>query len=120
MAFRERIGAGRVLILADIQVKYAEMIAPRTLAASAREAAAAGADAVVVTGGRTGEPPSAREVLDARDGAGDCPVLVGSGLAADNTRALLEVADGAIVGTSLMRDGRAAFERIAALTSARP
>jgi hypothetical protein len=120
VAYRERIGAGSVLILADIQVKYAEMLAPRTLALSAREATAQGADAVIVTGLRTGEPPSAREVLDARDGAGDCPVLVGSGLTAGNARALLGVADGAIVGTSLMHDGRAAFDQIAALASARP
>jgi uncharacterized protein len=120
VAYRERIGASRVLILADIQVKYAQMLAPRTLGESARDAREQGADAIVVTGTRTGEPPSPQDVLAAREGAGDCPVLVGSGLAPGNARGLLEVADGAIVGTSLMRDGRAAFEQIAALTSARP
>jgi membrane complex biogenesis BtpA family protein len=120
MAYRDRIGAQRVLILADIQVKYAQMLAPRTLGESAREACELGADAIVVTGTRTGEPPAPEDVLAAREGSGDCPVLVGSGLAPENARALLEVADGAIVGTSLMRDGRAAFEQIAALTSARP
>ena len=36
-----------------------------------------------------------------------------------DARALLAVADGAIVGTSLMRGGRACFDQIAALTSAR-
>ena len=120
VAYRERIGARRVLILADIQVKYAQMLAPRTLGESARDAHEQGADAIVVTGTRTGEPPSPQDVLAAREGAGDCPVLVGSGLAPGNACGLLEVADGAIVGTSLMRDGRAAFEQIAALTSARP
>jgi uncharacterized protein len=119
VAHRARIGAERVLILADIQVKYAEMIAPRTLAASAQDAAEQRADAVVVTGTRTGEPPSPQDVLAARSGAGECPVLVGSGLAPGNARPLLEVSDGAIVGTSLMRGGRARFEQIAALTAAR-
>ena len=58
-----------------------------------------------------GRAASPQDVLAAREGAGDCPVLVGSGLAPGNARALLEVADGAIVGTSLMRGGRAAFEQ---------
>ena len=120
IAYRERIGARHVLVLADIQVKYAQLLAPRTLGESARDAREQGADAILVTGSRTGEPPSPEDVLAAREGAGDCPVLVGSGLAPGNARGLLEVADGAIVGTSLMRDGRAAFEQIAALMSARP
>ena len=37
IAYRARIGAERVLVLADIQVKYAQMIAPRTLGESARD-----------------------------------------------------------------------------------
>ena len=83
------------------------MLVPRTLAVSARAAREQGADAIVVTGTRTGHAPSPDELLAAREGAGDCPVLIGSGLAPDNARALLEAADGAIVGTSLMTDGRA-------------
>ena len=120
IAYRARIGAERVLVLADIQVKYAEMIAPRSLGESARAACEAGADAIVVTGTRTGEAPSPHEVLAAREGAGDCPVLVGSGLAPANARELLAVADGAIVGTSLMHEGRATAAQVAAVTSARP
>ena len=120
IAYRARIGAERVLVLADIQVKYAEMIAPRSLGESARAACEAGADAIVVTGTRTGEAPSPHEVLAAREGAGDCPVLVGSGLAPANARELLAVADGAIVGTSLMHEGRATAAQVAAVASARP
>jgi membrane complex biogenesis BtpA family protein len=119
IAYRARIGAERVLVLADIQVKYAQMIDPRPLAESARAAREAGADAIVVTGTRTGEAPSPQEVLAARDGAGDCPVLVGSGLAPDNARELLEAADGAIVGTSLMREGRANPAQVAAIAAER-
>ena len=58
-------------------------------------------------------------VLAAREGAGDCPLLIGSGLAPANARELLEVADGAIVGTSLMRAGKATAEQVTALTAAR-
>jgi uncharacterized protein len=119
VAYRDGIGAARVLILADIQVKYAEMTTPRALADSARQARAQRADAIVVTGRRTGHPPAPDALLAAREGAGDCPVLIGSGLAPSNARALLEVAHGAIVGTSLMTGGRATSEQVAALTAAR-
>jgi membrane complex biogenesis BtpA family protein len=119
IAYRAAIGAEHVLVLADVQVKYAQMLTPRTLAESARRAREAGADAIVVTGTRTGEPPSPDEVRAARDGAGSCPVLVGSGLDPGNAAPLLAVADGAIVGTSLMRDGRATPEQVTALTAAR-
>jgi uncharacterized protein len=119
LAYRAAIGAEQVLVLADVQVKYAEMLAPRTLAESARSARSAGADAIVVTGTRTGEPPSANELQAAKQGAAGCPVLVGSGLAPGNAAALLASADGAIVGTSLMQDGCATPERVSAVTAAR-
>jgi uncharacterized protein len=84
-------------------VKYARMLVERSLAESARLARKAGADAVVITGTRTGEPPSLADLADARLGAGDIPVLVGSGFSSENAASLLSAADGAIVGTSLKR-----------------
>ncbi len=101
LRYRRSLGADSILILADIQVKYARMLEDRTLAKSARLAREAGADAVVVTGPRTGEPPSVAEIENARRGASEIPVLVGSGLSSSNAAGLLSVADGAIVGTSL-------------------
>lgn len=101
LRYRRRLGAEEVLVLADVQVKYARMLEPRPLLDSARLAREKGADAVVVTGRVTGEAPSVEELKDARAGAGELPVLVGSGLDPDKARELLSVADGAIVGTSL-------------------
>ncbi len=118
IAYRAAIGAESVLVLADVQVKYAEMVRPRPLAESARIAREAGADAIVVSGTRTGEPPSPDELRSAQAGACGCPVLVGSGLAPDNAAALLASADGAIVGTSLMTGGRATPEQVGALNAA--
>lgn len=104
-----------VLIFADVQVKYATMIEPRTLEASARLAALHGADAVVVTGDRTGHAPTTLNLEEAARGiaAAGCeiPVLIGSGFDPQNARSLLRAADGAIVGTALMRQG--AIEDIA-------
>jgi membrane complex biogenesis BtpA family protein len=101
LAYRRTIDAEQILILADIQVKYATMIEPRPIGESAALAREKGADAVVVTGRASGQAP---EELDLRDAARGLPVLIGSGLHSGNTR-LLDACDGAIVGTALMRDG---------------
>jgi membrane complex biogenesis BtpA family protein len=101
LQYREAIGAGNVLILADIQVKYATMIEPRSLADSARIAGEMGADAVIVTGTESGNAPTITALRQAAQGV---PVLIGSGLTPKNARRLLAECDGAIVGTSLMKD----------------
>jgi membrane complex biogenesis BtpA family protein len=118
LAYRAALGAADVLVLADIQVKYAQMLEPCTLGESATRARHAGADAIVVSGTRTAEPPSLGELADARAAAAGIPVLVGSGLDPANVRELLAVADGAIVGTSLLRDGHAQLEAVQALVDA--
>lgn len=104
--YRQEIAAMDVLILADIQVKYATMIDDRSLRESARLACISGADAVVVTGDETGDAPTIGQLRAVRDGVDglDIPVLIGSGLDSANASKLLAECDGAIVGTALMRD----------------
>jgi membrane complex biogenesis BtpA family protein len=101
MAYRRAIGAENVLVLADIQVKYARMTVERSLAESARLAREHGADAAIVSGVRTGDPPVAADLIDAKRGAGPMPILIGSGTDAGNACALLAACDGTVVGTSL-------------------
>jgi membrane complex biogenesis BtpA family protein len=107
--YRDQHAPG-VLILADIQVKYASMIQNRPLVESAELAARAGADAVIVTGDATGDAPRVDHLAEAAKGiAGSgqrIPVLIGSGLNAQNAMPLLQSCDGAIVGTSLMTDSK--------------
>ena len=110
--YRLSIGAEDVLILADIQVKYAKMVNPRSLAASAKEAERRGADAIVVTGDRSGDAPTVEQLHEAAQGL---PVLAGSGLTADNAARLLDACDGAIVGTSLLTDRAVDADPVAAL-----
>lgn len=105
LAYRASIGADAVLILADIQVKYATMLQERPLAESARLASAHQADAVVVTGRASGDAPDLEQLRAAMSGA-DVPVLIGSGLKPDNIGQILPASDGAIAGTALMRDRR--------------
>lgn len=101
--YRKKIDAADVLILADIQVKYATMIRPRSLAESASIAAEEEADAIVVTGTETGSAATIEDLREAASGTG-IPVLIGSGFDAENGAGLLTACDGAIVGTSLMRE----------------
>ncbi len=101
-AWRARLGAAGVTLLATIHPKHYALLEPRTLDGSAREALAWGADAVVVTGAVTGKAPDPVRVATVRRALGpDALVVVGSGLDASNAAALLEHADGAIVGTAL-------------------
>lgn len=102
LKYRRAIGADSVLILADIQVKYATMVEPRPLRESARIACEKGADALIVTGDASGDAPTVDHLRETADS--DVPVLIGSGLTAANAEALLAECDGAIVGTSLMQN----------------
>lgn len=119
ITYREKSGASDVLIMADIQVKYATMLEDRSLQESARLACLKGADAIVVTGDETGDAPTVQQLRQARSGvvAGgfDVPVLIGSGLAADNALELLAECEGAIVGTALMRSRKVDASAIQAL-----
>lgn len=121
IVYRLSIGAEHIAIFADIQVKYASMLEPRPLAESARLAGRHGADAIVVTGDASGDAPVPETVADAAAAAA-VPVLIGSGFDARNADVLLESADGAIVGTALMKnrrvDRRAAERLIARVRSA--
>ncbi len=102
---RERL-CPQVAILADVHVKHATPLGDETVEEAAIETLGRGlADALVVSGTRTGSPPSLEELTRVRERVGPAPLLVGSGLDVTNARELLSVADGAIVGTSLKRDG---------------
>jgi len=102
---RHALGA-EVKILADVLVKHAVPLGPVDLGLMARETAYRGlADGLIVTGPVTGLPAAAGDVRLARQSVPDRLLLVGSGVDPDNAPDLLRYADGAIVGTSLKRDG---------------
>ncbi len=66
------------------------------------------ADAIIVTGSVTGDAPTVEQIQQAIKGVTESvlqvPVLIGSGLNAENVNPLLSMVGGAIVGTSLMKD----------------
>lgn len=98
---RRRLQAEGVTLLATVHPKHYTLLEPRTLEQSTREALAGGADGVVVTGAATGSAPDPDRVRRVKAAAGAAPVLLGSGLTAENAPLLLPHCDGAIVGTAL-------------------
>jgi membrane complex biogenesis BtpA family protein len=111
-----------VQIFADVHVKHATPIGATSLMESAAETLErGGADAVILTGGRTGSAPEAEDLMKVRERIGSHPILVGSGLDAANAGALLEHTSGAIVGSSLKEAGIHSpiqLERVQALRAA--
>ncbi|SDJ21514.1 hypothetical protein SAMN05216226_101170 [Halovenus aranensis] len=112
---RERLDA-EVAVFADIDVKHATQLGTRDRATLVRETIDRGlADAVVVSGPETGEPADDEDLLvtlDGRDEATrDVPVFIGSGVTPETAPALLDRADGAIVGTAL-KDGEQTTNRV--------
>jgi len=91
-----------VKIFADISVKHAIPLVRIPIEREAREAAYRGkADGLIVTSQETGSPPQLEIVQRVKNAVTDVGILVGSGITPKNVEELLEVADGAIVGTSL-------------------
>ncbi len=102
-----RLLAADVKIFADVQAKHGVPVAPVELEQEARDSVGRGlADALIVSGTATGEATSLEDVKRVRSAVREVPLLVGSGVTPESVVDLFSVADGAIVGTALKRDGR--------------
>jgi membrane complex biogenesis BtpA family protein len=101
LRYRRQIGATGVAVFADIKKKHCAhaITADVDHAETARTAAFFGADGVIVTGTRTGVAPAADDLREVR-AAVTLPVLVGSGVTADNLPDLLPDASALIVGSA--------------------
>jgi len=106
-----------VLIFADHLVKHATPLGPVDEIQAARDLRERGlADAVIVSGRETGAEVDDRRFQLVRN-AIDAPLLIGSGLTAENAPRFYE-ADGAIAGTSLKREGVVDRGRVEQLVAA--
>ena len=109
LRLRDRLDAD-IAVLADVDVKHSAPLGERSVREELCDVCERGlADAVVVSGPATGEQVEEAALgaaIEARDEvASETPVLVGSGVTADNAADLLAAADGAIVGTALKEGG---------------
>ena len=93
------------LIFADVNGKHTYGVPGISIEDAIHDAIEAMADAVIVTGKFTGQNPSIEDIKKLRSCFGDFPIIIGSGVNADNVNEYLEYADGVIVGSSLKVDG---------------
>lgn len=106
MRYRAALFGDDIKILADVHVKHGShaIVADRSLAEQTRDNEFFDADVLIATGNRTGDETKLDEIRGIKDHT-SLPVIVGSGMTEQNARTILSVADGAIVGSSLKRNG---------------
>lgn len=109
LRYRQRLGAERVAILADVHVKHARQLVATSLEEALADTVKRGlADGVIITGTATGAPidPAMLARAHAQTLSHKVPLYAGSGVTEKNIATLLPYVDGVIVGTWLKEDGR--------------
>ncbi len=94
-----------IKIFTDVHIKHSAPLVNRPLGDSALDAKYFLSDAVIISGTHTGKETKLEDLKEAKDAVEDFPVLVGSGFRKEHAAKILAIADGAIVGTSLKKDG---------------
>lgn len=104
--YRALLRADEVRFFADVHVKHGShaIVADRSLEEQTLDAEFFDADVLIATGQRTGGESDLRE-LETIKGTAGLPVVVGSGVTPENAESTLNIADGAIVASSLKTDG---------------
>jgi uncharacterized protein len=106
LRYRRELGCD-VKILADVLVKHAQPLGTPHLTTAVCDTIERGlADAIILSGWSTGKPPSLEDLKLATMAAKGIPVLIGSGADWENISKLITAADGAIVSSSLKRQGK--------------
>lgn len=103
--YRAAIGAGNVLLFDNIQPEFASALGRRSVADRARGAAFLGVDAILISGPAAGTPLEMSDLKAAKEAVPGVPVVANTGVRAETVAEIFKVADGAIVGTSLKREG---------------
>jgi membrane complex biogenesis BtpA family protein len=103
--YRHAIGGDEIAIFTNVTPEFSRSMSGRPVAERARGAAFLGADALLISGPQAGAPVNLAELREAKESAGDVPVLANTGVNDQNAAEILATADGVIVGTHLKIDG---------------
>jgi len=107
LRYRSELGANHIKIMADVDVKHSAPLAPRPIKDEVEDTVKrALADAVVLSGAGTGKPVSPEILSAVSKASAGVPVVIGSGVTAQNIAELKPLAWGFIVGTSIKVDGK--------------
>lgn len=106
LRYRRELGCD-VKVFADVLVKHARPLGSPNLTTAVQDTIERGlADAVILSGWATGNPPSLEDLELASAAANGTPVFIGSGADWENIPTLMTAADGVIVSSSLKRQGK--------------
>ena len=106
IAFRDKIRANDIRILADAKVKHAYSLSRRPIEESAAEILHFKAEELVITGRFTGDMPALEDLIAVRHALPDSYINIGSGTTPENIKTLAEYANATIVGTYFKVNGR--------------
>lgn len=96
-----------VQIWADVNVKHAAPLTAMSLVQETEDMCQRGlVDAVIVSGEATGKATSLNDLQIVKK-ASSVPVVIGSGMSLENVEALIEHADGFIIGSYFKKEGKA-------------
>ncbi len=104
--YRSWLKGHDIAIFSDVHVKHGAhaIVSDRSLPELTRDSEFFDADAVIVTGQRTGDGANLEDLATVR-GATSLPVLVGSGVTPDNVAAIFGHANAVIVASALKHGG---------------
>lgn len=106
MRYRDRLGRRDLAMLYNVSAEFAYSLDRRPLPERARSAAFSSVpDAVLVSGGMTGEAADMSDLVAVKAALPDVPVLANTGVRRETVAEVLRVADGCIVGSALKVDG---------------
>ena len=104
---RKELGAEHIQVFADVKKKHGShsLTIDLDIAEEIRQAEFFLVDGVIVTSQFTGSSPDKDDLRKAKS-ATELPVLIGSGMTAENIREYMTLADGFIVGSYFRKDGK--------------
>jgi len=105
MRFKSQIGAENIRVFFNVVPEFASPLGVRSPVDRAKSAVVSSlADVILVSGKMAGAEADLSVIRDVKKSV-DVPVLVNTGVKLGNVEDYLSVADGAIVGSSLKKDG---------------
>lgn len=107
LRYRKQIGAEHIQIFTDIKKKHSShaLTSDISIVETAKAAEFFLSDGVIVTGASTGQKALVEQVKSVKE-AIKIPVIIGSGITAENIHEYWDFADGFIVGSSLKKEGK--------------
>lgn len=94
------------LVFADVDVKHSVPLVREPIEDLVLRCKEEGADAVILTGTKTGENAKIEDIISVKEKIGNSyPLIVGSGIKSSTINDYLKYVDGVIVGSSIKKDG---------------